>query len=70
LNCLACAWGIRRRPLTGMRSDRGRRFLFAHDVAEAKTGTHESAEALAAETELPVSEGARRILHAMAGRDR
>jgi hypothetical protein len=44
--------------------------VIAHEVAEAKTGTHEGAEALVAETDLPVSEGARRILRAMAGRGR
>jgi hypothetical protein len=42
--------------------------VIAHEVAEAKTGSHEGAEALAAETDLPVSEGTRRILRAMAGR--
>ncbi len=44
--------------------------VIAHEVAESITGTHEGAEALAAETELPVSDGARRILRAMAGRGR
>jgi hypothetical protein len=44
--------------------------VIAHELAEAKTGTHEGAEALAAETDLAVSEGARRILRAMAGRSR
>lgn len=42
--------------------------VIAHEVAEAQTGSHEAAEALAAETELPVSERTRRILRAMAGR--
>jgi hypothetical protein len=44
--------------------------VIAHEVAESITGTHEGAEALAAETKLPVSDGARRILRAMAGRGR
>jgi hypothetical protein len=38
--------------------------------AESVTRTHEGAEALAAQTEWPVSEGTRRILRAMAGKDR
>jgi hypothetical protein len=42
--------------------------VIAHEVAEAKTGTHEGAEALAAETDLPVSEETRRILRAIARR--
>ena len=42
--------------------------VIAHELAEAQTGTHEGAEALAADTDLAVSEGARRILMAMAGR--
>jgi hypothetical protein len=42
--------------------------VMAHEVAEAQTGTHEGAETLAAETDLAVSERARRILKAMAGR--
>ena len=42
----------------------------AHEVAESiASGTHEGAEALAAETELPVSDGARRSV-LMAGRGR
>ena len=44
--------------------------VIAHEVAEARTGRHEGAEAMAAETDLPVSEGARRILRAMARRGR
>ena len=44
--------------------------VIAHEVAESQTGTHEGAEALAAVTELPVSEGTRRILRAMTGRKR
>jgi hypothetical protein len=44
--------------------------VIAHEVAESIIGTHEGAEALAAETELPVSDGARPILRAMAGRGR
>jgi hypothetical protein len=44
--------------------------VIAHELAEAQTGTHEGAEELAAETELAVSEGTRRILRAMAGRGR
>jgi hypothetical protein len=42
--------------------------VIAHELAEAQTGTHEGAEALAAATDLAVSEGARRILKAMARR--
>jgi hypothetical protein len=42
--------------------------VIAHEIAESQTGTHEGAEARAAETELSVSEGTRRILRAMAGR--
>ncbi len=44
--------------------------VIIHELAEAKAGTHEGALALAAETDLPVSEGTRRILRAMAGRER
>ena len=44
--------------------------VIAHEVAESETGTHEGAEALAALTRLPVSEGARRILRAIARRSR
>ena len=44
--------------------------VIAHEVAEAEVGTHAGAEALAAETELSVSEGTLRILKAMAGRTR
>jgi hypothetical protein len=44
--------------------------VIAHEIAEAKTGSHEAAEAMAAETDLPVSTGARRILRAMARRGR
>jgi hypothetical protein len=40
--------------------------VIAHKVAEGQAGTHEGAEALAAVTGLPVSEGTRRILRAMA----
>ena len=42
--------------------------VIAHELAEGQTGTHQGAEALAAETRLPVSEGARRILRAMTRR--
>ncbi len=44
--------------------------VIVHEVAEAKAGTHEGAETLAAETDMPVSEGTRRILRAMARRGR
>jgi hypothetical protein len=44
--------------------------VIAHEVAEAKTGSHEGAEALAAETDLPVWAGTKRILRAIAGRGR
>jgi hypothetical protein len=44
--------------------------VIAHEVAEGQAGTHEGAEARAAETELPVSQGTRRILRSMAGRNR
>jgi hypothetical protein len=44
--------------------------VIAHEIAEGQAGTHEGAEQLAADTELPVSEGTRRILRAMAGRTR
>jgi hypothetical protein len=40
--------------------------VIAHEEAESRTGSHAGAEALAAETRLPVSEGTRRILRAMA----
>ena len=43
--------------------------VIAHELAESRTGTHEGAEALAAETALLVSEGTRRILRAMTRRD-
>ena len=36
--------------------------VIAHEIAEGRAGSHEGAEALAAGTEWPVSEGARRIL--------
>ena len=36
--------------------------VIAHELAEGQTGTHEGAEALAADTDLAVAEGARRIL--------
>jgi hypothetical protein len=39
--------------------------VIAHELAEGQTGTHEGAEASAAETHLPVCEGARRIWRAM-----
>jgi hypothetical protein len=42
--------------------------VIAHELAESQTGTHDGAEALAAERELSVSEGTRRILRAMVGR--
>jgi hypothetical protein len=42
--------------------------VIAHEAAEARTGTHAGAEQLAAETDLPVSDAARRILRAIAGR--
>jgi hypothetical protein len=44
--------------------------VIVHEAAEGGTGTHESAETLAAKTELPVSEGTRRIRRAMAGNSR
>ena len=39
----------------------------AHEMAEGRTGDHLEAEAIAPDTPLPVSEGARHILRAMAG---
>jgi hypothetical protein len=42
--------------------------VIVHEATEGRVGTHEGAEALAAETDLPVSEGTRRILRAMARR--
>jgi hypothetical protein len=44
--------------------------VIAHEVAEGKAGTHEGAEQLAAETDLPVSEGTKSILRSMAGKSR
>jgi hypothetical protein len=44
--------------------------VIAHELAESHAGTHERAEALAAVTDLPVSEGSRRILRSMTGRTR
>ena len=44
--------------------------VLVHEVAESHAGTHEGAEALAAETKWAVSEGTRRILRDMAGRTR
>jgi hypothetical protein len=44
--------------------------VIAHEVAEGLVGTHEGAEVLAAVTNLPVSEGARRKVRAMAGKTR
>jgi hypothetical protein len=42
--------------------------VIVHEAAEGRAGTHEGAEVLAAETDLPVSEGTRRILRAMSRR--
>lgn len=44
--------------------------VLAHELAEAEARSHEEAEALAARTDLAVSEGTRRVLRAMAGRIR
>jgi len=44
--------------------------VIAHEVAESQAGTHEGAEALAALTDLPVSDGTRRILRVMTRRER
>jgi hypothetical protein len=44
--------------------------VIAHELAESHSGTHEGAVALAADTNLAVSDGTRRILRAMAGRER
>jgi hypothetical protein len=40
--------------------------IIAHEWEENRHGTHEAALRAAARTELPVSDGARRILRAMA----
>jgi hypothetical protein len=44
--------------------------VIAHEHTEAETGSHDSAEALAADTALPIRERARRILRAITGRDK
>jgi len=44
--------------------------VIAHEHVEAQTRSHASAEALAPDTALPIREGGRRILTAIAGRDR
>ena len=42
--------------------------VIAHEHAEVQTGSHDVAEALAPDTQLPISEGARRILRAIVSR--
>jgi len=42
--------------------------VIAHEYTEVRTGSHGSAEALAAETPLPIRDGARLILRAIAER--
>jgi hypothetical protein len=42
--------------------------VIAHEHTEVETGSHDSAEALAPDTALPIREGGRRILRAIAGR--
>ena len=44
--------------------------VIAHEVAEGQAGTHEGAEALAAVTELRISDGARKILRSITRRTR
>jgi len=41
--------------------------VIAHEQTEVETGSHDSAEALAPDTALPIREGGRRILRAIAG---
>jgi hypothetical protein len=43
--------------------------VIAHEHTEVQTGSHDVAEALAPDTHLAVSEGARRVLRAIAPRD-
>ena len=44
--------------------------MIAHEHTEAQTRSHVSAEARAPDTALPIRKGGRRILRAIAGRDR
>ncbi len=44
--------------------------VIAHEHAEVETGSHDSAEALAADAALPIREAGHRILRATAGRDK